>query len=43
MHLCVQLTIASLITAAVIYALTLLAGRSRGQRMIAATLDLHSR
>ena len=34
----VQLTIASLITAAVIYALTLLAGRSRGRRIIAATL-----
>jgi hypothetical protein len=34
----VQLTIASLITAAVIYALTLLAGRSRGRRIIAASL-----
>jgi hypothetical protein len=34
----VQLTIASLITAAVIYALTWLAGRSRGRRIIAATL-----
>jgi len=34
----VQFTIASLMTAAVIYALTLLAGRSRGRRIIAATL-----
>ena len=34
----VQVTIASLMTAAVIYALTLLAGRSRGRRIIAATL-----
>jgi hypothetical protein len=34
----VQLTIASLMTAAVICALTLLAGRSRGRLIIAATL-----